>query len=118
MVRQMSLAYLVLLLASLPCLSTQRRPSVLFYGGVHSEYVVKPFVEMGIEVDTCGAEELTRRLESWKYNVVVAGTLSAEHRKALDEFMESGGGVLICSPASGRKTQDFTETNRWLESLL
>jgi len=33
----------------------QQVPSVLFHGGVHACYVVRPLHAMGIEVDSCAA---------------------------------------------------------------
>src|ERR1700742_1669689 len=74
------------------------RPAVLFYGGVHPGYVARPLHDMGIEVDSCNDDtaELTARLATGKFNVVVTSTLKDADRAALDAFMARGGAVLAC----------------------
>jgi len=93
------------------------RPAVLFVGGVHAGYVVKPLVEMGIEVDTCKAGALRERLAGGAYNVVVTGEVDDVARSALDAFMSDGGGVFVTNPGHNySRERDWIATNRWLES--
>ena len=108
---------LMLLLVSTACFSDENRPSVLFYGGVHSKYVVNPLVEMGIEVDSA-SNDLAQKLETGKYNVVVVGTLNEADRTAAKEFVSRGGGVFVCSPqVPWDDPADWTATNDWLTEL-
>ena len=108
---------LMLLLASVPCFSNENRPSVLFYGGVHSKYVGNPLVEMGIEVDSASSD-LAQKLETGRYDVVVIGTLNESDRNAVDEFMSRGGGVLVCNPqVPWDDAANSTATNHWLTEL-
>ncbi len=100
------------------------KPAVLFYGSLHDSYVVKPLVGMGVDVDVCGATQLVERLASGKYNVAVVGDyMGGEHgiagdpeRKALDEFMARGGGVLITRPQQPY-LEKWTRMNEWLTQL-
>ena len=92
------------------------KPAVLFAAGVHSGYVVKPLHAMGIEVDACKAGQVAERLASGKFNVAVVGTLDEAGRKAVQDFLASGGGVLVCSPGP-YKPADWTATNQWLTDL-
>lgn len=108
------LCCLALLLA--PPVMADTRPAVLFVGGVHAGYVVKPLVEMGIEVDTCEAGALRERLAGGAYNVVVTGEVGDAARSALDAFVSKGGGVFVTNPGHNySRERDWVATNRWLE---
>ncbi|MFC1805774.1 hypothetical protein ACFL09_02200 [Planctomycetota bacterium] len=93
------------------------RPAVLFLGGAHSRYVVRPLREMGIEVDACKAGQFAERLATGKLNVVVAGTMNEADRTAATAFLAKGGGVLVCSPHAWSETKNWTATNQWLADL-
>jgi hypothetical protein len=95
------------------------KPAVLFHTGwVHLNYVVKPLMAMGIEVDVCPAGKLAERLATNKYNVVVVNTLSDADRKTVDDFLVRGGGVFVCNPeGSYGRENDWTATNTWLTNL-
>jgi len=106
---------LLSLVISTACLSAESNPSVLFYGGIHNKYVVKPLVSMGIDVDVCN-DKLSEKLTSSKYNVVIVGTLNESDRATIDDFISKGGGVLVCNPHV-TNDKDWTATNEWLSGL-
>ena len=94
------------------------KPAVLFVGGVHTHYVARPLTQMGFAVDRVAMADLAQKLKTGRYNVVVAGKLDAAGRKALEQFMAKGGGVLMTSPQSAHnKTDQWTATMKWLEGL-
>ncbi|MFW6162768.1 MAG: hypothetical protein ACODAJ_08340 [Planctomycetota bacterium] len=111
-------AVVSLLLCSAGCVGAatgaRRRPAVLFLGGAHARYVVRPLHGMGVEVGTCKAGELAERLEDGRFNVVIAGTMGAADRKAAEAFLAKGGGVLVCNPQAWSETEQWTATNQWL----
>jgi len=105
-------------LAALPASGAEGRPAVLFATKwVHDGYVVRPLVEMGIEVDACPRDNLAERLAGGKYNVVVVSTVNDAQRQALDQFLAGGGGVLVCNPEGSHHLQEWTKTNEWLAAL-
>ncbi len=110
---------LLMLLSLTPVsLAAERRPAALFYGWVHSKYVVRPLLKLGIEVGSCPHGELAETLATGKYNVLVAATLNDKDRKTVQEFMARGGGVFICNPGSTHsRSKDWTATNEWLTGL-
>jgi len=92
-----------------------RKPAILFAMGAHNSYIIKPLVAQGFTLDTCKPAQLSERLASGKFNVVVVSTLSDEERKALDAFMARGGGVFACNPEGGTTVdRNWTKTNEWL----
>ncbi|MCY3017603.1 MAG: hypothetical protein NTW87_01045, partial [Planctomycetota bacterium] len=95
----------------------EKRPAVLFLGGVHSGYVVKPLVALGVEADIGTPGDLAKKLSSNAYNVVVVGTMNDAQRRAVADFLARGGGVLVCNPESYPREADFTKTCQWLEEL-
>ncbi|OPZ30474.1 MAG: hypothetical protein BWZ02_00761 [Lentisphaerae bacterium ADurb.BinA184] len=92
-------------------------PAVLFHHGVHSGYVVRPLVEMGVVVNTCPDGKLAETLATRKYNVLVTGLLNAAEKPAVEAFLAEGGGVLVCNPRSYPREADFTLTCEWLAGL-
>ena len=93
-------------------------PAVLFVGGVHPEYVAQPLVEMGIEVDEVPVGKLARKLNTGRYNVVVAGKLPEKARKRVQKFCSRGGGALLLYPQSPhRHTDRWTNTQQWHRKL-
>ncbi len=91
----------------------RQKPAVLFHGGVHNRYIVRPLVEMGFAVDVGG--NLAEKLASGKYNVVVVHRVSADDRKALEDFMQKGGGVFQTYPSgSHARTADWTANMKWI----
>jgi len=95
----------------------EKRPAVLFLGGVHAGYVVKPLVALGIEADAATPAELAKKLAGNTYNAVVVGTMNDGQRGAVADFLARGGGVLVCNPESYPREADFTKTCQWLEEL-
>ena len=94
------------------------KPAVLFVGGVHTRYVAQPLVEMGIEVDKGSVGDLSNKLDSGKYNVVVVGKLPAEAREQVEQFVAGGGGALLTYPQSPhRNTDQWTGTQQWHRDL-
>jgi hypothetical protein len=119
-----SLDRLVCLLAvgALACVpfssaAEEKRPAVLFFGGVHSDYVVKPLVALGIEADAATPGDLAKKLATNAYNVVVVGAMTDAQRKTVAEFLARGGGVFVCNPESYPREAEFTKTCQWLEEL-
>jgi len=111
-------ALLMLLSSSLPLRAgEEQHPAVLFLGGVHSAYVVKPLAALGIESDVATAGDLAKKLSGNAYNVLVAAGLNEAARRAASAFLERGGGVLVCNPESYPKEEEFTKTCQWLEEL-
>ena len=107
-----------LLLAAAPGRAAQQRPAVLFATGwVHNNYVVRPMLALGVEVDACGPEKMAGRLASGRYNVVVVSTMSDAQRKAVDAFLARRGGALVCNPEGAWNMKDWPATNRWLAAL-
>jgi hypothetical protein len=93
-------------------------PAVLFAAGVHSHYVLRPLRELGIEVDACKAGQVAERLATGKFNVVVVGEPTDADRKAVQDFLASGGGVLVCAPGQPWHGEaNWTATNQWLANL-
>ncbi len=89
----------------------KKRPAVLAEYGLHADWVVRPLVEAGFEVEVCPFVELADRLASGRHNVVVLGryfiprqTRQGEIRvmdrltAALDVFVKRGGGVYLTLP--------------------
>jgi len=89
------------------------KTAVVFVGGVHSRYVVKPLTELGIAVDVCAKGKLAAKLADGQFNVAVVGTMVPADRAAAEAFVRRRGGVLACSP-EGSAGDDWTNTNRWL----
>jgi len=90
---------------------------VLFGRGVHARYVAGPLHRLGLELDACRPGQLPSKLATGKFNVAVVGTLDEAERKAVADFLERGGGLLVCNPSEWNQTKDWTATNRWLASL-
>ncbi|HEY3321769.1 MAG TPA: hypothetical protein VGP72_14960 [Planctomycetota bacterium] len=95
----------------------EKRPAVLFLGGVHSSYVVKPLDALGLNVDVAKPAEFAKKLGSDAYNVAIVGVMNEAERAAVDAFVARGGGVLVCNPESYPRETDFTATCQWLEKL-
>ncbi|OPZ87498.1 MAG: hypothetical protein BWY76_00430 [bacterium ADurb.Bin429] len=94
------------------------KPAVLFQGGAHLGYVVKPLVAMGVEVDVAPVGKLPEMLTSGKYNVAVVTTMSDADRAAVDAFLAKGGGVFACNPENSHsQPANYTGTNEWLAKL-
>jgi hypothetical protein len=72
------------------------RPAVFFHGGAHLEYVLRPLVAMGIEVDV--GDDLAGKLATGDYNVAVVHRLNGGERAAVERFMGEGGGVFQTYP--------------------
>ena len=89
------------------------KPAVLFEGGVHATYAARPLHELGLEVDSCATTDLRQRLESGKYNVLVAGALTDETVATIARFMERGGGV-FCSFGTFKDGKAFEKHFNWL----
>jgi len=92
-------------------------PAVLFYGNVHREYVAKPLIAMGFEVDVCPIGKLSDYLKGDKYNVVVVSTTDDAERGILDAFMARGGGVFVCNPEGYWHLNIWGPSNEWLVKL-
>ncbi|MGD0092559.1 MAG: hypothetical protein ABSE73_21805 [Planctomycetota bacterium] len=95
----------------------EKHPAVLFLGGVHSAYVVKPLAALGVAADVAAPGELAKKLAGDTYNVLVAGNMNDAQRRAASDFLGRGGGVLVCNPESYPHEEDFTKTCQWLEAL-
>lgn len=94
------------------------KPAVLFYGyAPHAGYIAKPLHELGIEVDTCAAGKLAETLRAGRHNVVVVGTLTEVERQAVDAFLATGGGVMLCNPVSYPREDDFNKTCQWFAAF-
>jgi hypothetical protein len=106
------------MLAAAPGRAAEQRPAVLFATGwVHNNYVVRPLLAAGIEVDVCPPEKMADLLAGGKYNVVVVTTMGEAQRKALDKFLARGGGALACNPEGAWHMQDWPASNEWLAAL-
>ncbi|MHB9023065.1 MAG: hypothetical protein ACYC7E_02680 [Armatimonadota bacterium] len=103
-------------LAALPARAADKL-AVLFQGGAHLGYVVKPLVAMGIAVDVAPAGKLAEMLATGKYHVAVVTTMDAADRAAVDAFLAKGGGVFACNPEGAWHNDNWTSTNQWLETL-
>ncbi|MGA2066333.1 MAG: hypothetical protein ABSG86_15265 [Thermoguttaceae bacterium] len=109
---------IALLLVAAPSPAAQQRPAVLFATGwVHNNYVVRPMVALGLEVDACPPEKMADLLATRRYNVVVVTTTSDAQRKAVDAFLARGGGALACNPEGAWHMKDWPATNQWLAAL-
>jgi hypothetical protein len=105
----------VMLLTVTTGMAGDKPPSVLFATGwVHNNYVVRPLLAMGIEVDACNPEKMAGLLAGGKYNVVVVTTMTDTERGGLDEFLARGGGALVCNPEGAWRMKDWPATNQWL----
>jgi len=93
------------------------KPAVLFQGGAHLDYVVKPLVAMGFAVDVAPAGKLPEMLATGQYNVAVVTTMSDAERAAADAFLAKGGGVFACNPEGAWHRAEWTPTNEWLTKL-
>ena len=116
--RALSLACAItaLLCLGLAADAAAKKPAVLFSAGVHSGYVVRPLHEMGIEADACGAGQVAAKLATGKFNVVAIDAPNEADRKAVQDFLASGGGVLACAPGPYNEA-NWTATNQWLADL-
>ncbi len=109
---------IALLLIAAPSRAAQQRPAVLFATGwVHNNYVARPMVALGLEVDACPPEKMADLLATHKYNVVVVTTMNDAQRKAVDGFLARGGGVLVCNPEGAWHMKEWPATNQWLAAL-
>ncbi|OPZ28336.1 MAG: hypothetical protein BWZ02_01340 [Lentisphaerae bacterium ADurb.BinA184] len=81
-------------------LAAEAKPAVLFAAvRPHAEYVAKPLHALGIELASCRADELGKRLASGQFNVVVLGATDDETLKAVvEQFLQEGGGVFLPAP--------------------
>ena len=95
-------------------LTSARKPAVLSEAGAHSDWIARPFLEAGLELDKCWLHEVPERLATGHYNVLVLGRLymlrktkqqEATAYEALSEamvsFLAQGGGVFLSYPSGG-----------------
>jgi hypothetical protein len=95
--------------------AAERRPAVLFATGwVHNNYVVRPLLAQGIEVDACPAEKTAALLAGGKYNVAVVTTMGDAQCQAIEQFLGRGGGVLVCNPEGSWNVKEWPRANAWL----
>jgi hypothetical protein len=91
-----------------------RKPAVLSEAGAHSDWIARPFLEAGLELDKCWLHEVPERLATGQYNVLVLGRLymlrktkqqEARAYEALSEamvrFVAEGGGIFLSYPSGG-----------------
>ncbi len=91
-----------------------RKPAVLSEAGAHSDWIARPFLEAGLELDKCWLHEVPDRLASGQYNVLVLGRLYMLRktkqqeerayealRAAMVRFLAEGGGILLSYPSGG-----------------
>ena len=90
-----------------------RKPAVLVENRLHADWVARPLVDAGFELDTCPFAEIPTRLATGAYNVLLLGRYSVQRktkqeelafmivlRNALHSFLEAGGGALLFSSGS------------------
>ncbi len=99
--------------AALPSLAADT-PAVLFQGGAHLDYVLKPLAAMGFAVDACPNGKLGEMLATGKYQVALVTTMGEADRTAAGAFLAKGGGVFVCNPEGAWHNAEWTKTNEWL----
>ena len=95
---------------------TTRKPAVLSEAGAHSEWIARPFLEAGLELDKCWLQEVPERLATGQYNVLVLGRLYMMRKtkqqearayealtEAITQLLAAGGGVLLTYPLRRRR---------------
>ncbi|MHB9131223.1 MAG: hypothetical protein ACYDBB_09060 [Armatimonadota bacterium] len=88
-----------------------KRPAILTEWGLHTDWVVKPLIEAGYEVDGCAIEQVPEYLATGQYNVLILGRYAFRRltkqeelaairklRDAVLAFTGNGGGVFFAAP--------------------
>lgn len=95
-------------------MSPTPKPAILSEAGAHSDWIARPFLEAGLELDKCWLHEVPERLATGRYNVLVLGRLYMLRktkqqeevayqalREAMKELLAQGGGIFLTFPSGG-----------------
>ncbi|MHB9134044.1 MAG: hypothetical protein ACYDBB_23490 [Armatimonadota bacterium] len=91
-----------------------RKPAILSEAGAHADWIARPFLDAGLELDTCALAEVPERLATGLYNVLLLGRYYTIRKTKQEEeavvqaviaavqtFLEAGGGVFFTLPGGG-----------------